>query len=33
VRAGVQGKAVVFFPALVDGQLDQRALHCAEDVV
>jgi len=37
-RAGIavsprRGSAVVFFPASLDGELDQRALHAAEDAV
>ena len=28
-----RGKAVVFFPAFTNGDIDPRALHCAEDAV
>ena len=28
-----KGKAVVFFPSYLDGEIDQKALHCAETVI
>lgn len=28
-----RGRAVIFFPSFLDGELDTQALHCAEDAV